>query len=134
MDQQQQLTPDDLAAERLPFDVEFFKLSETFSADVLKKIPELSGVAIVPLWTKQPENTPAGLLKLRNAQPPYIAGLLQLLGRLTAFAVDVHRDFLGQLQMFDRYANELAAQIKDRVTQLSALSQSEPDTPPNDDK
>ena len=133
MDQQQTTSESDaVSSDRLPFDVEFFKAGEVFGADILKKIPELSGVAVVPLWAKQPENTPAGLLKLRNPQPPHISGLLQLTGRLSAFAVDAHRDLLAQLQMFDRYANELATHLKDRVDQLNALSQSEPDTKQDD--
>ena len=106
---------------RLPFDVEFYKLSETFSADALKQVPELAGIAIIPVWANQPENTPSGLLKLRNQQPPYLAGLLSLLGRIFAFATDVHRDFIGQLRMFDQYAAELANQIKERVDELDAL-------------
>lgn len=118
MEAQTQQEPD-----RLPFDVEFYKLSEEFCAESLKKVPELAGVAIIPLWSNQPENTPSGLLKLRNHQPPYLAGLLSLLGRTTAFATDVHRDFVGQLRMFDQYAAELANQIKDRVDTLNALDQ-----------
>jgi hypothetical protein len=122
MDNQPTQAPE-LNTARLPFDVEFYKLSETFCADSLKQIPELAGIAIVPIWANQPENTPSGLLKLRNHQPPYLAGLLALLGRITAFASDVHRDFIAQLKMFDQYAAELANQIKERVDELQTLDQ-----------
>lgn len=111
---------------RLPFDVEFYKHTEQFCVDALKNIPELAGIAIIPVWANQPENTPAGLLRLRNQQPPYLAGLLSLLGRIVAFATDVHRDFVGQLRMFDQYASELANQIKERVDTLNALDQAQP--------
>lgn len=110
-------------SDRLPFDVEFYKLSEAFCADVIKKVPEIAGVAIVPVWANQPENTPSGLLKLRNHQPPYLAGLLALMGRLVAFETDVHRDFVAQLRMFDQYAAELANQIKERVDTLKGFDQ-----------
>jgi hypothetical protein len=130
----QPTTTEEITSARLPFDVEFFKASEEFSASAIKNIPELTGVAIVPLWANQPESTPPGLLKLRNPQPPYIGGLLQLMSRLSAFSAEAHRDFLAQLQMFDRYAVELAKQIKDRVDQLNALSQSDPNAPDNDTK
>lgn len=119
--------------ERLPFDVEFYKISETFCADSMKKVPELAGIAIVPVWANQPENTPSGLLKLRNHQPPYLAGLLALMGRLVAFSTDVHRDFVGQLRMFDQYAAELATQIKERVDTLNGLDQNQPKTTTNDE-
>lgn len=118
-------TQPEQTAERLPFDVEFYKLSEAFCADTLKKVPELAGVAIVPVWANQPENTPTGLLKLRNHQPPYLAGLLALMGRLVAFNNDVHRDFVGQLRMFDQYAAELANQIKERVETLKGFEQNQ---------
>lgn len=122
MDQQQpEQTPD-----RLPFDVEFYKVSESFCSEALKKVPELAGIAIIPVWANQPENTPSGLLKLRNHQPPYLAGLLALMGRLVAFSSDVHRDFVAQLKMFDQYAAELANQIKERVETLNGLEQKEP--------
>ncbi len=97
----------------------------------MSNVPELAGLALIPIWTNQPENTPSGLLRLRNQQPPYLAGLLALLKRLAAFNVDVHRDFVGQLQMFDRYAAELADQIKERIEQLNELTKST-DTPQND--
>lgn len=113
---------------RLPFDVEFYQLSDGFCNDAIKKIPELAGVAIIPIWANQPENTPAGLLRLRNQQPPYIAGLLNLLGRIVAFATDVHRDFVNQLKMFDQYAAELAEQIKERVETLNGFNQTKSDT------
>lgn len=118
-------------ADRLPFDVEFYKLSEGFCAEVIKKVPEIAGVAIIPVWANQPENTPSGLLKLRNHQPPYLAGLLALMGRLVAFSTDVNRDFVAQLKMFDQYAAELANQIKERVETLNGLEQQQDnnDTP-----
>lgn len=120
------------ATGRLPFDVEFYKLSEDFCAEAIKRVPELAGVAIIPLWANQPENTPSGLLKLRNHQPPYLAGLLALLGRIVAFATDVHRDFVNQLKMFDQYAAELANQIKDRIETLNGLDQTSEQPEQND--
>jgi hypothetical protein len=45
---------------------------------------------------------------------------------MAAFNMDVHQDFIRQLQMFDQYAGELASRIKDKVEQLNALNQSIP--------
>lgn len=103
---------------RLPFDAEFFTAAHGFSGAVLANVPELHGLAIIPLWNVQPENIPAGLLKLRNPQPPYLASLLMLLKTLTTFGVEAHRDMIAQLTMFDRYAAELAAQIKAKKEEL----------------
>jgi hypothetical protein len=126
----QENTNDQSAVEstRLPFDVEFFQAAHQFTTTALENIPELHGVAVVPLWQTQPENTPSGLLRLRNPQPPFIASLLMLLQKLTAFSVEAHRDMVKQLQMFDGYAAELASQIKARRDELAGLSNST-DTP-----
>ena len=102
----------EIRVERLPFDAEFFKRSETFCDELLAAVPELSGISLVPLWNNPPEKMPAGFLRLRNQQPPYLASLLSLLGRLASFGVDVHKDLVGKLKMFDQYAAELAERIK----------------------
>lgn len=112
---------------RLPFDAEFFTAAHEFSNRALTNIPELHGLAIIPIWTTQPENVPSGLLRLRNPQPPYLASLLMLLKTLTAFGVEAHRDMISQLQMFDRYAVELASQIKARKEELETVPQTTTD-------
>ena len=92
---------------RLPFDAEFVKHVEDFCAATMSAVPELHALAIVPIWENQPEKMPAGLLHLRNPQPPYIASLLATLKRLAVFNVDVHRDLVGQLGAYERYAEQL---------------------------
>jgi len=110
--------PQSIQPTRLPFDAEFFTKAHEFSNAALANVPELHGLAIIPLWNTQPENVPSGLLRLRNPQPPYLASLLLLMKTLTAFSVEAHRDMVAQLQMFDRYAAELSAQIKARKEEL----------------
>lgn len=110
--------PQEIQPTRLPFDAQFFTNSHEFANNALANVPELHGLAIIPLWSVQPENVPAGLLRLRNPQPPYLASLLMLMKTLTAFGVEAHRDMISQLQMFDRYAAELSAQIKARKEEL----------------
>ena len=69
-------------------------------------------------------------MRLRNPEPPYLSELLTLLGRLTSFAVEVHRDLVGQLKMFNQYASELSATISDRTNQLEQLTtNADTDTP-----
>lgn len=113
------------SASRLPFDVEFLKLVENFSTEALSKLPELHGVAVVPIWLNQPENSPPGLLRLRDAVPPYMASLLRLLTRLAAFNVEINKDLVNQIKMFDSYAAQLAETIKERTEALNNLQQPE---------
>jgi hypothetical protein len=77
----------------------------------------------VPLWSPNLEDVPTGLLRLRNETPPYLAGLLQMLGRLTAFSVDVHRDMIAQLKAFDKMASDLVLEIHTKSAELHALNQ-----------
>lgn len=108
---------------RPTYDVTFFQNVEKFTADLMAQVPELHGIALVPLWVNQPENAPAGILRLRDATPPYIASLIRLLARLAAFNGDVHRDLVGQIKMFDGYAAQLAETIKERAAALENLPQ-----------
>ncbi len=116
-----QNTPEVSESARRPFDEEFFVQSNDFCTKAIKDIPELAGLAIVPLWANQPAKTPSGVLRLRNSQPPYLASLLLLLNRLAAFNVDVHTDLMTQLRMFDQYAAELAAKIGEYSETLEKL-------------
>lgn len=106
---------------RLPYDVELYKQTEEFCVKLLEEIPELHGLAIVPIWTNQPENTPPGLLRLRDPSAPYLASILRLMGRLAAFNVELHRDLMGQLKVFDNYAAQLAERIKEYTEEMNRL-------------
>lgn len=117
-------TENNVAPARLPFDAEFFKLVEQFTVAALNQIPELHGIAMIPIWVNQPENTPSGLLRLRDATPPYMASLLRLLARLAAFNVEVNKDLINQIRMFDTYAAQLAETIKTRTEALNNLPDS----------
>jgi hypothetical protein len=111
---------------RLPFDVEFMQRGESFCNAAIAAIPELQGIALIPLWSAQPENVPAGLLSLRNTEPPFASALLLLLRRLSIFSGDVHKDLIGQLRMLDQYAGHLAEQLNQHKEELNKLA---PDAP-----
>lgn len=115
-------------APRLPIDSEkpacdlaFFSAANKFAETAIEQIPELHGVAIVPVWAPQLQNIPNGLLRLRNETPPYIASLLQLLVNISMFAGDVHRDLSVQFRAFDQMARDLAAEVKERSETLKDI-------------
>jgi len=110
-------------ATRLPFDVEFTRRGEEFCNEIMASVPELHGLAIVPLWSSQPENAPPGFLSLRSKEPPFTASLLLLLRRLSLFSVDVHKDLVGQLRMLDQYAAHVAEQLKQQKEELDKIAQ-----------
>lgn len=118
---QQTDQPTEIQSERLPFDVEFMRRGEEFCNAIMTAVPELHGVAIVPLWTTQPENAPPGFLSLRSKEPPFTASLLLLLRRLAVFSVDVHKDLVGQLRMLDQYAAHVAEQLRQQKEELDKL-------------
>lgn len=108
--------------ERLPFDAEFVRFVENFCRSILAGVPELHGIAIVPLWNNQPENMPPGLLQLRNVQPPYLSSLTLLLKRLAAFNVEIQKDLVGQVNVVEQYVGELDKRIRERVDNLNELT------------
>lgn len=112
----------EIQPDRLPFDAELYKQADEFCQHVLKAVPELAGLAIVPVWNTPPKDVPSGLLRLRNPQPPYAnTMLLRLLKRMAAFSVDVHAQLVQQFAMYDQYAAELTRQISVKREELNQL-------------
>ena len=117
-----EVTAAKIGSEQDTCDMRVFKAANTFAEKMLAEVPELQAIAIVPLWSPNLEDVPTGLLRLRNETPPYLAGLLQMLGRLTAFSVDVHRDMVAQLKAFDKMASDLVLEIHTKSAELHALN------------
>lgn len=106
----------------LPCDMKVFRAANAFAEQIIKDVPELQAVAFIPLWSPSLENVPTGLIRLRNETPPYLAGLLQMLGQLTAFGVDIHKDMVAQLTAFDKMAGELVVEIHAKTAELRELN------------
>lgn len=111
-----------IESQRVACDLDFFTRANQFAQTAIADIPELQAVAVIPLWAPHLENVPAGLLRLRDETPPYLAGLLQMLGRLAAFGVDVHRDAFTQIKAFDGLAGNLMAEIRKKTEELEKLA------------
>lgn len=101
---------------RLAYDAEFVKQTEEFSAKTLALLPELHGVAIIPIWAHQPKDFPPGFLRLRAQNRLYMPELLKLMSLFTAFAVEAHKDFMGQIKILDNYLQELTGKIQEAET------------------
>ena len=114
-----------IQSDRAPADVETFKQTEEYCLKLLAAVPELGGVAVIPLWNNTPENFPNGLLRLRSPQTPPMPALLKLLGKLTSFSVDVNRDLFMQIRGIDNYAGELAEKIKEYTDRLNTLQENQ---------
>jgi hypothetical protein len=112
-----------IESEKLACDLAFFSSANVFAESAIAKIPELQAVAVIPLWAPQLENVPTGILRLRDEQAPYLSGLLQMLGRIAAFSVDVHKDMVSQIKAFDRMAANLVAEIKAKSVELHEINQ-----------
>jgi hypothetical protein len=111
---------------RLPYDAEFVKHAEEFSAKTMSLLPELQGVAIIPLWTHQPKDFPPGFLRLRAQNRMYMPELLKLMSLLTAFGVDAQKDFMGQIRILDNYLQELTTKLKEAENVLAEHQTNEP--------
>lgn len=116
---------DEIKPERLPFDVEFFTAVDDFSTGILAKVPELLGLAIIPLWQLPQETGPIGIFRLRNPKPPHLPQLLTMMRRLIAFNTELHQRFIEQTAMYDKALHELAQDIKKKQAELDALKGSE---------
>lgn len=110
---------------RLPFHVEFFEAANSFSTDVLAKIPELQGVAVVPLWSPVPEDVPVGVLRVRSDGQLFVPQLFKMLGQLSAFNLELHQKLAEQLGAIDQYALKLTEEIKKLHTEYDKLKPQE---------
>jgi hypothetical protein len=108
-------TPENMET-RLPYDAEFVKHVEEFSGKMLATLPEMQGVAIIPIWAHQPEDFPPGFLRLRAQNRLYMPELLKLMSLLTAFAVEAHKDFMNQIKVLDNYLQEMSSKLKETET------------------
>lgn len=104
-------------------DLTLFSEANKFAEEMIKKIPELHGLAIVPIWMPQLQDIPRGLLRLRNETPPYIAALLQMLGNISAFGMDVQRDMMAQLRAFDQMAKDISTEVQNKVAELKSVNE-----------
>ena len=109
-------------AERPPCDIVMFHSAQKFSEEMLRVIPELQGVAIIPLWAPELNNIPNGILRLRNESIPYVDGLLRMIGRITAFMSDAHRDLFVQLRALKQIADRVGEEIKEKTGELDTLN------------
>lgn len=109
-----------IESSRLPYDAELFRHAEQFCKNALQDIPELAALAIVPVWITPPEKMPPALLRFRNPMEPPMAGILQLVENMLKFSQNLHRELVGQYQMFAQHAKELDDKIKEYNEQLNA--------------
>ncbi|NDD53315.1 hypothetical protein EBZ39_05485 [bacterium] len=108
--------------QRLPFDLEYAKHAESFCNKVIDAVPELLGVAIVPLWHNQPENTPAGVVKFCNKPRNEAAAILTLIEKLTEFSGNAQRALLNELANMRMHEATLERRIEERVNTLNELN------------
>lgn len=104
-------------------DLTLFSEANKFAEEMIRKIPELHGLAIVPIWMPQLQDVPRGLLRLRNETPPYIAALLQMLGNISAFGADVQRDMMTQLRAFDQMAKDISTEVQNKLAELKSINE-----------
>lgn len=123
--------PKPIESSRLPYAQEFAQRADDFLVEILTAVPELHGIALIPVWETQPENTSAGVFRLRNPTPPFAKSILALMLRMAAFNMDLQRDLVGQLQIYDRYGAELAEEVKARLKELQELAPVDQSQPPD---
>jgi hypothetical protein len=111
-----QARPQKIEADRLSFDETLLKKTEEFVESVLKSVPELGGLAIVPVWTNPTDNLPPALLRLRNPNEPPMAAMLQLIQNMSKFSLILDKTLIEQYRFFDSRVRELAQRFEEIQT------------------
>jgi hypothetical protein len=109
--------------QRLPAHQEAFQRSQAFALQLMRDIPELEAVAILPSWTVQQDRLPAGLMVGADG-PLKHPGEMMRMALLLHRAMHEHLD--GLLQIIgdiDQHAAELSQLITTRRQELNELEQ-----------
>lgn len=104
-------------------DINFFMNADKFSEAMLQQIPELQAVAVIPVWAINMTNIPNGRIRLRSENAPYVNALFNVMQRLAAFGVDLHRDIASQAIVFNQAVHNLSLQVQQKTFELETISQ-----------
>jgi len=96
-----------IEADRMPFDEALLKETEEYMTKVLKAVPEIGGLAVIPVWNNPTDNMPPGFLRVRNPKEPPMAAMLQLTQNMAKFSIMLDRELLNQYRFFDERVGEL---------------------------
>lgn len=110
--------PQKIEADRLPFDAALMQETEKFMEAALRTVPEIGGLAVIPIWINPTDNLPPALLRLRNPQEPPMAALLQLIQNMCKFSGILDKELVTQYRYFD-------ARVRELTQQLAQLSEQE---------
>lgn len=105
--------PHKIEANRPPFDETLLKNTEEFVEATLRAVPELGGLAIVPVWTNPSDNLPPALLRLRNPNEPPMSAMLQLIHNMCKFSLILDKTLIEQYRFFEAKIRELAQRFEE---------------------
>lgn len=112
--------PQKIEANRPPFDETLMKSTEEFVDTTLRNVPELAGIAIVPVWLNPVDGLPPAMLRLRNPDEPPMSAMLQLVQNMSKFSLILNKTLLEQYQFFYAQVQKLSQQFKDIEAKTAA--------------
>lgn len=115
--------PPAVEADRMPFDEALLKETEEYMTRVLKSVPEIGGLAVIPVWANPTDNMPPGFLRVRNPKEPPMAAMLQLNQNMAKFSIMLDRELLNQYRFFDERVSELIKKYKENATEDTKTEQ-----------
>lgn len=119
-------TPEEKTAavehERLPFDRHVFEASKTFADQLMREVPELMCLAIVPVWKVRQEHLPYGLAKFEKGQPESIKEAIWLVEAMHGMIMNYEATIRQMLQKYDQMSGDFAEELKVKHAQLQDLN------------
>lgn len=111
----------DTEPERMAFDQETLARCQQFGRELMKAIPEMEGIAIIPSWTIPQEHVPFGIVMGRNGPLTMPQEIMHMAWQVHGCLRQMLENSYRVLKGIDAEMQRLAEEINDRQQQLAQL-------------
>jgi hypothetical protein len=110
-------------AERPPFNEHFFSASQLFMKELLKEIPELQGMCIVPTWHVPQEHLPWGISAGQRGPLEDTVELTRMTEALLNTGMQHFRNLQMAVRAYDEMMAALAGEISVKQEELKKIEE-----------
>lgn len=108
--------------DQMTFADRFFGASQIFSDQILKEVPELQGIAIVPSWHILQEHLPFGLVSCLAGPPSTPAQLYRQIEALLGTANTQFNNLRQLLEQHNQLMSQMAEEIRVKNQELKQIN------------
>ncbi len=108
---------------RKPFYVEVFSRCEEFAKKLMRDVPELEGMAIVPSWSIEQEHVPAGQILGRDGPLRTPSEVFKMTMQLCLVLRRQQEQVFEIMRMVDEYMGTRAHELQEQQAKLDQINE-----------